>query len=161
MDPAHALLPPADWPAPPKPARPPARLYLPGNECLRVVVGYTPEQRIPGTTAPGAPGPGAPGPGGPGPGGPGPGGDEGPAGFAMPQQPPPPGPPETTPNPPKPNPTTPAVTTTTAPAPPPDIVIPSQPIYETVEGGTTIPPHVLDPRAPVPSVPLGTSTYPC
>jgi penicillin-binding protein 1A len=158
MDPAHALLPAADWPAPPKPARPPARLYLPGNECLRVVVGHTPEQRIPGTTAPapGGPGPGGPGPGGPGPDGPGPGGDEGAAGFAMPQQQPPPGPPETTPNP-----TTPAVTTTTAPAPPPDIVIPSRPIYQTVEGGTTIPPHVLDPRAPVPSVPLGTSTYPC
>jgi hypothetical protein len=73
----------------------------------------------------------------------------------MPQQQPPPGPPRTTPDS-----TTPAVTTTTA-VPVPDIVIPSQPIYQTVEGGTTIPPDVLDPRAPVPSVPLGTSTYPC
>lgn len=42
---AHADAPPADWPAPPPPARPPQRLFLPGNECLfqRVVVQPQPQ----------------------------------------------------------------------------------------------------------------------
>ena len=34
MNPALAALPASDWEAPPPPARPAARLYLPGNECL-------------------------------------------------------------------------------------------------------------------------------
>jgi penicillin-binding protein 1A len=34
MEPAHYGLPIVDWPAPPPPERPAARLYLPGNECL-------------------------------------------------------------------------------------------------------------------------------
>ena len=53
MDPAHAFEPQTDWAPPPAPARPPARLYLPGDECLRRVVGYTPGAVIPGATAPG------------------------------------------------------------------------------------------------------------
>jgi hypothetical protein len=43
----------------------------------------------------------------------------------------------------------------------PDIVIPPAPIYETVEGGTTIPPDVLNPHAPLPSTPLQNSVFPC
>jgi predicted nucleic acid-binding Zn-ribbon protein len=34
MEPAHAFEPVTDWPEPPPPVRPAARLYLPGNECL-------------------------------------------------------------------------------------------------------------------------------
>jgi len=34
MEPAHAFEPVVDWNEPPAPARPAARLYLPGNECL-------------------------------------------------------------------------------------------------------------------------------
>ena len=40
MDPALAGLPPSDWEAPPPPARPAARLYLPGNECLAQAVDH-------------------------------------------------------------------------------------------------------------------------
>jgi penicillin-binding protein 1A len=40
MDPAHALLPPDDWEAPPAPARPDARLVLPGAECALEIVGF-------------------------------------------------------------------------------------------------------------------------
>jgi penicillin-binding protein 1A len=138
MDPALAFEPPLDWPAPPEPARPPARLYLPGNECLRRVVGYTPGQVIPGTTAPGRGRRGGNG--------------QGPEGFASPAQAAPQPPPTTTP---------PGATTTTTPVTSPNIVIPPQPIYETVEGGTTIPPYVLDPHAPLPSTPLGTAIFPC
>jgi membrane peptidoglycan carboxypeptidase len=133
MDPAHAFEPMTDWALPPRPARPPARLYLPGAECLRKIVGYTPGTVIPGTTVP------------PGPGGRGRGQD----GFASPQQ----APPETTPRPPG--------GTTTTPATSPPVVVPPQPQYEIVEGGTTIPPYVLDPRVPLPSTPLENSTYPC
>ena len=43
MDAAHAGLPVEDWPKPGKPARPPARLYLPGTECTaRVAPDGTP-----------------------------------------------------------------------------------------------------------------------
>ena len=38
MDPALPGVPPSDWEAPPAPARLPARLYLPGNECLAQAV---------------------------------------------------------------------------------------------------------------------------
>ena len=47
MDPAHFGLPIEDWPVPPKADRKPARLYLPGNECLAKGVPAT-------TLAPGA-----------------------------------------------------------------------------------------------------------
>ena len=40
MNPALAGLPPSDWEAPPAPARPAARLYLPGNECLAQAVDH-------------------------------------------------------------------------------------------------------------------------
>ena len=40
MDPAHAFLPVQDWEAPPPPARPDARLVLPGVECVLEIVGY-------------------------------------------------------------------------------------------------------------------------
>ncbi len=135
MDPAHAFEPMTDWASPPTPARPPARLYLPGDECLRKIVGYTPGAVIPGTTAP--PGPGRPG--------------RGPNGFASPETP------TAQPAPPRP----PGGTTTTTPVTSPPVVIPPQPQYEIVEGGTTIPPYVLDPRVPLPSTPLENSTYPC
>jgi penicillin-binding protein 1A len=138
MDGALASEPQVDWPAPPEPARPPARLYLPGDECLRKIVGYTPGSVIPGTTAPGR--------------GPGRGGGQGPEGFQAPEQKPP-KPPKPPPNPPS--------ATTTVPVTSPDIVIPPAPIYETVEGGTTIPPNVLDPHAPLPSTPLANAVYPC
>lgn len=45
MDPAHEGLPEVDWSAPPQNARRPARLYLPGQECLAQVVSGT----LPGT----------------------------------------------------------------------------------------------------------------
>ena len=146
MDPAHAGQTPTDWAAPPRPARPPARLYLPGDECLRRVVGLIPGTVIPGTTAPGRPGRGG-------------GGADG---FTAPLAPPGPppettpgGPPDTTPGGP------PSGATTTTPVTSPDIVIPAQPQYELVEGGTTIPPYNLNPNAPLPSTPLANSTYPC
>jgi penicillin-binding protein 1A len=43
MNPAHQFMTISDWDAPPAPARPPARLYLPGNECLFYVSGYVPQ----------------------------------------------------------------------------------------------------------------------
>jgi penicillin-binding protein 1A len=60
MEPALAALPVEDWPAPPKPARKPVRLYLPGYECLgKVVGGGTPVSVVPTTTLV-APDPAAP-----------------------------------------------------------------------------------------------------
>jgi penicillin-binding protein 1A len=153
MDAALANEPPRDWPAPPTPARPPARLYLPGDECVRRIVGYTEGQVIPGTTAPSR---GRPGRGG--------GNGQGaPEGFLSPQQEPqkPPKPPQPTTTPPPATTTTVPVTSPTVPVTSPDIVIPPEPIYETVQGGTTIPPNVLDPHAPLPSIPLDNSVYPC
>ncbi|MGA0970566.1 MAG: transglycosylase domain-containing protein [Ilumatobacteraceae bacterium] len=40
MEPAHAGLDPLDWNAPPAAVRSPVRLYLPGNECAGVIVGF-------------------------------------------------------------------------------------------------------------------------
>jgi penicillin-binding protein 1A len=34
MDATHAFLPPEDWPAPPAPARPARRIFVPGEECV-------------------------------------------------------------------------------------------------------------------------------
>jgi penicillin-binding protein 1A len=42
MEPAHASLPLEDWPDPPPPPRPNARLFLPGDECLVTVVAPPP-----------------------------------------------------------------------------------------------------------------------
>ena len=54
MQPAHQFMTISDWEAPPAPARPPARLYLPGNECLYYISGYVPGP-APAPTAPAAP----------------------------------------------------------------------------------------------------------
>ncbi|HWL44106.1 MAG TPA: transglycosylase domain-containing protein [Ilumatobacter sp.] len=107
----------ADWPAPPAPSRGPARLYLPGNECLFEIIGYTPASTVPP--------------------------DAGPAGFAQPRAAPPEEPPPT------------AEPPAGEPAPPdtpPPPTAPPTPIYGPVPSGTTIPPDVLDPNAPLPSV---------
>ena len=124
----------ADWPPPPPPPRGPARLYLPGNECLYQVVGYTP------APAP-APAPAPPPDVNP---------DSGePAGFAPPvahPQAPPEEPPPEEPPPEEPPPEEPP------PGPPVTTGRPT-PVYAPVPGDTTIPPHVLDPNAPVPSAP--------
>ena len=110
----------ADWDRPAEQPRGPAKLYLPGNECLFQIIGYE-EQTPPSTpdgTAPPAP-----------------------DGFRAPEAPPPTGtvPPESVP-------------TTT---------LPPRPIYGQVDGGTTIPPDVLDPNAPLPSAPSGQLVRPC
>ena len=125
---AHLIVPPTDWPAPPKNARPAKRLYLPGNECLaRPVSG----QQAPADQA------------------------AAPQGFVprgllpnRPQSvPPATDPPSSS--------TQPGggggVTPTTV----------RRVRYQAVNGGTTIPPNVLDPRAPIPSVDLGLLVYTC
>ena len=102
-----------DWPAPPAPARPPARLYLPGSECLGKQVSGTPLDPSAPTTATTAP-------------------------------------PATDP------PTTVVGDTTpgTAPAPPPTA---APAVVQIIDGGTTIPPDVLDPHAPLPTVDIKTT----
>ena len=152
----------ADWEEPGQPLRPPARLYLPGNECVYEIVGYEPV--APPPTAPAEPAPVEPPP--------------AVEGFRRAQAPP------STPAPPPTEPpaTEPATTTTAAPAPPPEptpapppatppptepaettttTTLPPRPIYGQVESGTTIPPDVLDPNAPLPSVPLDRVVSPC
>jgi membrane peptidoglycan carboxypeptidase len=42
MDATHAYLPPDDWPAPPAPARPPHRIFVPGEECVFRARGAAP-----------------------------------------------------------------------------------------------------------------------
>jgi penicillin-binding protein 1A len=61
-----------------------------------------------------------------------------PAGFASPEAPPTTAPPPAA----------------TVPAPPPPPVTVQVPVYSRVDSGTTIPPNVLDPRAPINTVPL-------
>lgn len=111
----------ADWDAPGEPEREPARLYLPGNECLYAIIGY----ETPTTLAPDS----APA--------------EGVEGFA-PQAPPATSPPPAT--------TVPETTSTTAPP---------RPIFGPVDSGTTIPPDVLDPDAPLPSAPTNQRVRGC
>ena len=41
MQPANQFLPIEDWSAPPPDRRAPARLFLPGNECLYQITGYS------------------------------------------------------------------------------------------------------------------------
>ncbi|MCB0967316.1 MAG: transglycosylase domain-containing protein [Ilumatobacter sp.] len=137
-----------DWDRPGPPARGPARLYLPGNECVYEIVGYEPVAPPP-TEVPVEVPPAV-------------------EGFRRPQAPPPTDPPAPPP-----------ATTTTLPAPPPvttttlpseptpstepttTTTLPPRPIYGQVESGTTIPPDVLDPNAPLPSVPLDRVVSPC
>jgi len=129
----------ADWDRPGAQPRPPARLYLPGSECLFEIVGYETTTTLPAEVPT-------------------------PEGIrrsvaAPPSTDPPPttGPPVTQPpvtTPPAtsvPD-TTPTTTTTT---------LPPKPIFGQVESGTTIPPDVLDPTAPLPSVPLEQVVGPC
>lgn len=114
-----------DWERPGPQPRGPARLYLPGTECLFDIIGFTPAPTI----APAVPPPDAPVP---------------PEGFRSPAAPPSTEPPPVT---------TPPVTT----VPPPTTTtttLPPVPIYGPVESGTTIPPDVLDPNAPLPSAPV-------
>lgn len=118
MDAAHQGLDPVDWEPPAPPARSPARLYLPGDECLAGVVSGTVPAVSTGTT--------------------------------------------TT--------TTPTTTPTTgesAGADRPVATVPrttttTLPRIQTLDGGTTIAPSVLDPTAPVPSIaPQGVLVYDC
>lgn len=131
----------ADWDRPGPPPRGPARLYLPGNECVFEIVGFEPPPTVPPEEAPPAEG-------------------TAPQGFRLPtatpttepapEPEPEPSPETTTP----PGTTIPVETTTTTTVPP-------VPIYAPVESGTTIPPDVLDPNAPLPSVPLEQVVRPC
>ena len=130
-----------DWEAPGEQPRPPARLFLPGNECVYEIVGYEPGRVItpaapPPTAAPAPPAEPAP-----------------PQGFGP--GPVPGAPPETPP------PTTQPPATTAAPRPAPVQTSPPRPIYAPVETGTTIAPDVLDPNAPLPSLPLQDNVRPC
>jgi membrane peptidoglycan carboxypeptidase len=148
MNPAHAGLAPVDWEPPPPNHRAPMRLYLPGTECLVRLAGYdrdgefTPVQ----TTAPADAG--------------GNGDSGGPNGFANPAAPPPTPPPATPPE-------TTVATTVPAPAPAPAVtaapVVTTAPrrVYQRVEGGTTVPANVVDPRAPIPTTPLSNSVTSC
>jgi penicillin-binding protein 1A len=136
MEPAHVFEPVTDWPKPPPLTRPPARLYLPGVECLfRPVSTVT---TVPTDPAPGAPTPGAPG------------APDAPGGDVTEQAPPTTVPPVTAPP-----------TGTTIPADPTATTIPAAPVYTAIDSGTTIPPDVLDPRAPLPSAPRSVYVAPC
>lgn len=121
----------ADWDRPEPPARGPARLYLPGNECLYQIIGYeVPETVPPDETTPAEPAP---------------------EGFRAPAAPPPTDPPAT--DPPTTDPPTGTQPPETAPETTPTTTLPPRPIFGQVESGTTIPPDVLDPNAPLPSAP--------
>lgn len=97
MEPAHVFQPILDWPEPPAPARPAARLYLPGADCLASNGVSTSPRRS-------------------------------------------------------------TTTTVLDPAAPPTAAPPLTPL----DPGTTIPADVLDPFAPMPSVPLtGIVVYDC
>jgi penicillin-binding protein 1A len=129
MDAALVGQPMLDWTAPPPDARKPARLYLPGNECLARSV--TTGGEVVGTVPLGA----AP-----------------PAGLVNPNQTPgqtpPPAPPGQTPP-------------TDTGAPGSDITAPRVTRLVPIESGTTVPPNVLDPHAPVPSTPLSSLITKC
>ncbi len=161
MDPAHANLPIVDWEVPPPPVRPAARLYLPGNECVfrRVTAAGLPvlppaESTTTTTTL------------------------VRPAGFAnaaapttLEQAPPPTEPTEPTAEPEEPTTATTEPDEPTATTDAPQITtrkgVPTAPTttpntrLEPDTTGTTIPPDVLDPRAPMPSTPLSSAVSPC
>jgi membrane peptidoglycan carboxypeptidase len=126
-----------DWEPPGAQPRPPARLYLPGSECLYQIIGYQPAPTVARAPDPAAGGAAE--------------------GLRTPTA-------------------TPSATPTTTPAPTPGTTVPATtvpattvpattappiPIFGTVPSGTTIPPDVLDPSAPMPSVPLDVSVRPC
>jgi penicillin-binding protein 1A len=146
MDAALQGQPLADWAPPPPDVRPPARLYLPGNECLAraVTSGGNVVGVVPGAAPP-----------------------AGPAGLVNPQQAPPPAPPAAPP-PAAPPPSAappasqpPTATVPSGPAPGTPITSPRVTRLVPVESGTTVPPNVLDPRAPVPSTPLSSTITKC
>jgi penicillin-binding protein 1A len=137
MGPAHVFEAVTDWPAAPPPARGPVRLYLPGNECIYRVVAAPPASDA--TAASEAP-QGGDGAGAGGGGNGGPGGDHG----DVTEQQAPPG------------------STPPGEAPPTETTAPPAPVYELVnDTGTTIAPDNLDPRAPLPTVPLGMTVSQC
>ena len=131
MDPAHANLPMQDWAPPPPPRREPARLFLPGMECraadrrLRPRRSRARDHTVRDHTI-----------------------------RVRPAQPQPDPTSPTNPPGPQPDPTGPGRPGTSVPrsttAPPPQTAY--IPVYEDVPA-TTIPPDVLDPNAPLPSVP--------
>ncbi|HUF98495.1 MAG TPA: transglycosylase domain-containing protein [Ilumatobacter sp.] len=134
-----------DWPAPAAPPRPPMRLYLPGNECLYQVVGFEPAA-VTDTTAPegeGAPATAAI------------------EGFRTPATPSPTTVPEEPEAPPTATTVPPEEPTEEPTEEPPVATAPPVPIFAAVPSGTTIPPNVLDPNAPMPSAPLGVVTERC
>ena len=154
----------ADWERPGPPARPPARLYLPGNECVYQVVAYEPADTEParhraaaagaqragrrsGRRATGRHAPAGRGAG------------HAAAGDAAAgrRQPPATQPPPTHDDddrPPRRRPRRPRDR-------PPPTTPPPRPVLTADETGTTIPPDVLDPRAPLPSVPLDRVVQAC
>ena len=144
MDAALAGQPMEDWAPPPADARPPARLYLPGNECLARAV--TTGGEVTGTVPPAAAPPAA-----------------GPAGLANPAQAPPvpTNPPPAAPPAGETPPAGEAPPTGTAPAPGTPITAPRVTRLVPIESGTTVPPNVLDPRAPIPSTPLSSLITRC
>ncbi|NNE11461.1 MAG: hypothetical protein HKN41_04365 [Ilumatobacter sp.] len=133
----------ADWPRPEPPARGAARLYLPGNECLYEIVGYEQQTPPPTETPPPSEAPA-------------------PEGFRAPLAPPATDPPEPDPPPEAPPATEAPPPGTTVPettAPP--TTLPPRPIFGQVDSGTTIPPDVVDPNAPMPSAPVEQIVRPC
>ncbi len=123
----------ADWDRPEPPSRGPARLYLPGNECLYEIIGY--EQRTPPPSDTTSDEPDAP------------------EGFRSAAAPP-----TTDPEPPDEQTPPPGTAPTETVA---ETTLPPRPIFGEVESGTTIPPDVLDPNAPLPSVPAGQLVQSC
>ncbi len=142
MEPAHAGVPINDWDPAPAPARPDAKLVLPGVECAYEIVGY--EAGAPIESEEGDGDGDAPAEGG---------GDAEPQGFrAQPAEEP----------------------VSTPPAgegegggdgeggeEAPVETSPPVPIYAAVDVGTTIPPDIVDPTHPLPTVPLGLQVGRC
>ncbi|MGA9275831.1 transglycosylase domain-containing protein [Ilumatobacter sp.] len=149
MNAAHFGLPILDWEAPAPPERPNARLVLPGNECTVVVTGTSGGDVIPSAQTPAAEDPAAEAPADP---AATPSGIRGfrPAVAAAPE-------PEPAPEPP-PDENAPA---DPAPAPGPVQTTPVVVITAKSQLGTTIPPDILDPNHPLPSVPINQSVAPC
>ena len=152
----------ADWEHPGPPARLPARLYLPGNECVYQVIAYEPVDTEPAGTEQPLPVPSEPVDGLAG---------EPPAGMRLPAAAPDTQPPAT-----QPPATQPPGDTAAAhhdddvdhhgagrnsPGTEPPTTPPPRPVLTADETGTTIPPDVLDPRAPLPSVPLDRVVQAC
>jgi membrane peptidoglycan carboxypeptidase len=144
MDKAHLFEPVTDWNEPPGPRRPPAALYLPGVECLYELVPVVPVVEDPVVRRPAQGPPSATVPS-PGQGGSGNGTTTGPGDGSGDADSPTTSSTSTTS-------TTSTTTTTTEPPPPQLSLLPS---------GTTIPPDITDPRAPIPSAPLNVIVSNC